>query len=150
MCLEHRIKYAVRRYHSYQLYALSPTSTMDKTELLYPINYWWDSVRGDDFHAYHWQCCLDGSSKTAHRILIFSIAMGADYSFDVKNIDIWAPAFFRHNNSFIATVRNFCDTVLLADWRTKVRSFATKKFSALVYQNSKRIREQNWNRKRGM
>ena len=31
-------------------------------------------------------------------------AMVADYSFDVKNIDIWAPAFFKHNNSFIATV----------------------------------------------
>ena len=32
------------------------------------------------------------------------IAMVADYSFDVKNIDIWAPAFFKHINSFIATV----------------------------------------------
>ena len=30
--------------------------------------------------------------------------MVADYSFDVKNIDIWVPAFFKHNNSFIATV----------------------------------------------
>ena len=52
----------------------------------------------------NWQCCLAGSSKTAPRILIFSIAMVADYSFDVKNIDIWAPAFFKHNNLFIATV----------------------------------------------
>ena len=40
----------------------------------------------------------------APRILIFLIAMVADYSFDVKNIDIWAPAFFKHNDSFIATV----------------------------------------------
>ena len=47
---------------------------------------------------------LAGSSKTANRILTFSIAMVADYSFDVKNIDILAPAFFKHNNSFIATV----------------------------------------------
>ena len=46
-----------------------------------------------------WQCCLDGSSKTATRILIVSIAMGADYSFEVKNIEIWAPVFFKHNNS---------------------------------------------------
>ena len=38
------------------------------------------------------------------RILIFSIAMVADYSFDVKNIDIWVPAFFKHINSFIGTV----------------------------------------------
>ena len=43
----------------------------------------------------------------APRILIFSIAMGADYSFDVKNIDIWASAFFWHNNSFIATALEF-------------------------------------------
>ena len=37
-------------------------------------------------------------------ILIFPIAMVANYSFDVKNIDIWAHAFFKHNNSFIDTV----------------------------------------------
>jgi hypothetical protein len=43
---------------------------------------------------------LAGSSKTA---LIFSIAMVAHYSFDVKNIDTWVPAFSRHNNSFVAT-----------------------------------------------
>ena len=30
--------------------------------------------------------------------------MGADYSFEVKIIEIWAPAFFKHNNSFVATV----------------------------------------------
>ena len=30
--------------------------------------------------------------------------MGANYSFEVKNIEIWAPEFFKHNNSFIATV----------------------------------------------
>ena len=35
--------------------------------------------------------------------------MDADYSFDVKNIDIWTPPFFKHNNSFIATV---CHAVL--------------------------------------
>ena len=37
-------------------------------------------------------------------ILIFSIAMGADYSFEMKNIEILAPIFFKHNNSCIATV----------------------------------------------
>ena len=30
--------------------------------------------------------------------------MGADYSFEVKNIEIWVPAFFKHNNSSVATV----------------------------------------------
>ena len=42
----------------------------------------------------------------AHRILIFSIAIGADYSYEIKNSEIQAPAFFKHNNSFIATVLN--------------------------------------------
>ena len=39
------------------------------------------------------QCCLAGSSKTAPRILIFSIAMDADYSFCVKTIETQARAF---------------------------------------------------------
>ena len=30
--------------------------------------------------------------------------MGAEYSFEVKNIEIWAPRFFKHNNSPLATV----------------------------------------------
>ena len=33
----------------------------------------------------NWQFCLAGSSKRAPRILIFSIAMGADYSFFGRN-----------------------------------------------------------------
>ena len=45
-----------------------------------------------------------GNSKTATRILIFSIAIGAHYSYGVKNSKIWAPAFFKHNNLIIATV----------------------------------------------
>ena len=61
----------------------------------------------------NWQCCLAGSSKTAPRILIFSIAMIANYSFDVTSIDIWAPAFFEHNNSFIATVKHSSFEVFL-------------------------------------
>ena len=43
------------------------------------------------------QCCLAGSSKTAPRILIFSIAMGADYSFYVKIIETHARAFLTLN-----------------------------------------------------
>ena len=34
-----------------------------------------------------WQCCFAGSSKTAPRILIFSIAIGADYSFELNSIE---------------------------------------------------------------
>ena len=50
-------------------------------------------------------CCLAGSSKIAPRILILSIAMGADYSFEVKNIQFWAPTVFNHSNSLLATAR---------------------------------------------
>ena len=45
-----------------------------------------------------------GSSKTAPRILIFSIAMGADCLFYVKSIATYAPAFWAHNNSVLASV----------------------------------------------
>ena len=43
----------------------------------------------------NWQCCLAGSSKTAPRILIFSIAMGADYILYMKTIETHACAFFK-------------------------------------------------------
>ena len=52
-----------------------------------------------------WQCSLAGSSKMAPRILIFSIAMVANYSFYVKSIATYAPAFFWYNNSILARVR---------------------------------------------
>ena len=51
-----------------------------------------------------WHCCLAGSSKMVHRILISSIAIGSDYSYELKNSEIWAPAFFKHKSSFIAIV----------------------------------------------
>ena len=36
--------------------------------------------------------------------LKWRFAMDADYSFEVKNIEIWAPAFFKHNNLSVAIV----------------------------------------------
>ena len=51
-----------------------------------------------------WQCCLAGSSKVAPRGLIFSIGVDANYSFEIKNIEILESAFFKHNDSSIATV----------------------------------------------
>jgi len=38
----------------------------------------------------NWQCCLAGSFKKAPRILIFSIALGAEYSFYMKSIATYA------------------------------------------------------------
>ena len=39
---------------------------------------------------------------------LVSIAIDADYSYEVKNSEIWAPAFYKHNNSFIAAVYLSC------------------------------------------
>ena len=52
----------------------------------------------------NWQCCLAGSSKMAPRILIFSIAMGADYSFELISIETYAPQFIGHNKFFLSSV----------------------------------------------
>jgi hypothetical protein len=51
-----------------------------------------------------WQCYLAGSSKMAPTILIFSIAMGADYSFELNSIETYDPQFFGHNNLFLGSV----------------------------------------------
>ena len=53
----------------------------------------------DKFLAYS-----NNSSKTAPMILIFSIAMGADYSFEVNSIETKAPTFFGHINLFLGSV----------------------------------------------
>ena len=52
----------------------------------------------------NWHCCLDGSSKTAPRILIFSMAMGADYSFELIFIETYAPQFIGYNELFLESV----------------------------------------------
>ena len=57
----------------------------------------------------NWQCCLAGCFKTAPRILIFSIAMGADYSFYVKTIETHARAFSTLN---ILAIGRVCGVIL--------------------------------------
>ena len=52
----------------------------------------------------YWQCCLAGLFKTAPRILNFSIAMGADYSFYVKSIAISTPTFFGYIILVLASI----------------------------------------------
>ena len=42
----------------------------------------------------NWQCCLAGSSKTAPGILIFSLAVGGNYSFELIIIETYTPQFF--------------------------------------------------------
>jgi hypothetical protein len=53
----------------------------------------------------NWQCYLAGSSKMAPRILIFSIAMGANCSFYVKTIETHARTFLTLNILAIGRVR---------------------------------------------
>ena len=52
-----------------------------------------------------WQCCLAGSSKRAPRILIFLIAMGAEYY--VKSIATFAPEFYGYIISVLASMLSF-------------------------------------------
>ena len=52
----------------------------------------------------YWQCCLAGSSKMAPRILIFSMDMGADYSFELISIETYMPQFIGHNKFFLGSV----------------------------------------------
>ena len=44
------------------------------------------------------------SFKTAPTILIFSTAMGADYSLELISIVHWVPQIFMHNNSILGGV----------------------------------------------
>ena len=52
----------------------------------------------------NWQCCLAGSSKTALRILICSMTMGADSSFELIFIETYAPEFIGPNAFFLGSV----------------------------------------------
>ena len=51
-----------------------------------------------------WQYCLAGSSKTAPRIFIFSIFLGAEYLSYVKSIATFALTFFVYIISVLASV----------------------------------------------
>ena len=51
-----------------------------------------------------WLCCLAGSSKTAPRIFIFSIVLGAEYLFYVKSIETYTRALLTLNILSIGTV----------------------------------------------
>ena len=51
-----------------------------------------------------WQGCLAGSSKTAPRVFIFSIVLGAKYLSHVKSIEMHARAFLTLNVLSIGTV----------------------------------------------
>ena len=45
-----------------------------------------------------WQGYLAGSSKTAPRILILLIVMGANFSSKLEPMPTWVLAFYAHNN----------------------------------------------------
>ena len=57
------------------------------------------SVNGLD-----WQYCFADNFETAPKILIFSIAVGADYSFELISIETYSPQFIGHNYLFLRSV----------------------------------------------
>ena len=52
----------------------------------------------------NWQCCLAGSSKTALRIFIFSIVLGAKYLSYVRSIETHVRIFLPLNISAVGSV----------------------------------------------
>ena len=43
----------------------------------------------------------------APRILIFPIAMGADYTFELNAVETYAPQYFGRNNLFLGSVLDY-------------------------------------------
>ena len=76
------------------------------------------------------QCCLAGSSKMAPRILIFSIALGANHSFYVKSIETHARTFLPLNISAIGTVLRFLQSLpKMRKFSFDIEFFLTKNIS---------------------
>ena len=65
----------------------------------------------------------------APRIFIFSIAMGADYSFYVKSIAICAPTFFGYIISVLASV------IKKSTWWCTIKLYLTYSLQRLLLQN---------------
>ena len=61
-------------------------------------------ILGEMVNGLDWQGYLAGSSKTAPRILKFTIAIGADYSSELIFMPTWVRAFCAHNNSCLDRV----------------------------------------------
>ena len=67
----------------------------------------WSIRPNFEVNGLNWQSWLNGRTQMALRILIFSIAMGADKLFYVKSIATYAPTFFGYIISVLAIVRWF-------------------------------------------
>ena len=82
-----------------------------------------------------WQCCLASSSKTAPRIFIFSIVLGAEYLSYVKSIQTHARAFFPLNISTVGSVNDNSQRNAVSALAKKIFGKA-KKYSGLTYEGS--------------
>ena len=73
----------------------------------------------------NWQYCLAGRSKMPQRILIFSIVMGANNSFELISIETYAPQFLGHNKIFLGSLAQDCMITFMARWLIwcSIRSF---------------------------
>ena len=88
----------------------------------------WPIWSNFEVNGLDWQCCLAGSSKTAPRIFIFSIVLGAKYSFYVKSIATYAPTFFVCNNSVLAIVMSVQELI----FTTKEKILLTDHFCLVL------------------
>ena len=83
----------------------NPGSRLGATrETALPI---WPIWPNFEVNGLDWQCSLAGSSKTAPRIFIFSIVLGADCLSYLKSIETHARAFFKVIIFSIGSVNTF-------------------------------------------
>ena len=88
-----------------------------------PIQPIWPIFKGNGLD---WCGCLASSSKTSPIILILSIAIGADHSFEVKNVEICLA------QGLHCTAIKLCCTIFLADCHTNAHLCVKQKFSAYL------------------
>ena len=80
-----------------------------------------------------WQCCLAGSSKTAPRIFIFSIVLGAECLSYLKSIETHARTFFKVIIFSIGSVVNF-RYVSTYSWLDKLGQAALHDYKVVIRQ----------------
>ena len=99
---------------------------MKNLEFAFEIIWPWNSTANSAYSPRKWAkwaelaVLFSWQLITAPTILIFSIAMGADYSFEPFSIVHWVPQFFMHNKLILGRVGRTRKNVFLACFRAYV------------------------------
>ena len=92
---ENKLKWIIGTHSHWKIKILGAVSELPAKQPIWPIFM---------VNRLIWQFCLADSSKTAPRIMIFSMVMGADYSFELIFIETHTPLFNGHKELFLGSV----------------------------------------------